>query len=48
MGIAYGELGNYEEAVKNLRRAVELGDSEAQSWIDSMKNRKPKSQSKPH
>lgn len=37
LGIAYGELGNREAALSNLRRAVELGDSEAQSWIDSMK-----------
>ena len=38
MGIAYGELGNTAEARKNLQRAVELGDTEAQSWLDSMKS----------
>lgn len=37
MGIAYGELGNTAEARKNLQRAVELGDTEAQSWLNSMK-----------
>ncbi len=47
MGIAYGELGNREAAVSNLQRAVELGDSEAQSWIDSMKkpSRQPRGKS---
>lgn len=38
MGIAYGELGNTAEARRNLQRAVELGDAEAQSWLDNMKS----------
>ncbi len=46
MGIAYGELGNSEAAISNLQRAVELGDSEAQSWIDSMKKTSAQSRRK--
>ncbi|MDD6783020.1 MAG: tetratricopeptide repeat protein [Prevotellaceae bacterium] len=36
-GISYGELGNKTEARKNLERAIELGDEEARSWLNSMK-----------
>lgn len=36
-GISYGELGNKTEARKNLQKAIELGDEEARSWLNSMK-----------
>lgn len=36
IGLAYGEQGKKAEALKNLRKAKELGDPQAQALIDSM------------
>lgn len=40
MGIAYGEMGNLPLAEENLKKAIALGDTEAQSWLDSFKKRR--------
>lgn len=37
IGISQGELGNKAEARKNLQKAIELGDDDAASWLNSIK-----------
>ena len=37
IGISQSELGRKAEARQNLQRAYELGDPQAQEWLNSMK-----------
>lgn len=40
LGIAYGQKGNKTEALKNLRKAKELGDTQVDEWIKELEKGK--------